>query len=314
MPSQKESSQKRLFGRLSLFILPALLVGGVGYILSARTYTNQIVYKATNHQSLNVTTARGESFIFALPLPLEQGAIGDYWASSGGLTMKLEGENIPLTVVGPKAQTWGNTINIALYSNVNNSSPSLITGSVAIPSSLSGPEERVLSGTISGEIFYPIYQNGPLGFTDGMTTITIPIHLHLVPQWSYRWSSGYLFFALCAALFFLICLGTFLLALWALVSVFAHNPVIAPGSAIRVARSGFKRAIQTALRVIGDILLVLLVAGLSWFILARLTSVDQIPTPNLIMLLNLLFPGMIGLSWLANVVARNKMRKKVVSL
>lgn len=31
MPSQKDSYQKRLFGRLSIFILPAFLIGGIGY-------------------------------------------------------------------------------------------------------------------------------------------------------------------------------------------------------------------------------------------------------------------------------------------
>lgn len=314
MPSQKDSYQKRLFGRLSLFILPALLVGSVGYILSVRNYMSQITYKANNHQSLNVTTSRGESFIFTLPLPLDTAAIGDYWASIGGLTMKLEGENTPLTVVEPKAQTWDNTINVALYSGSNSSShsPSLITGNVSIPASISGPEERVVSGTISGEITYPVYQNTPLSFTDQTTTINIPIYLRLVPQWSHLWSSGYLFFALCAALFFPICLGIFLLAVWALGSAFTEKPVLVPGSAIRVARSGFKRAIQTTLRVIGGLLLVLFVTGLSWSLLTGLTSLDQIPFPNLIMLLNLLFPGMIGLSMLANVVARNKMRRRVL--
>lgn len=313
MPSQKDSYQKRLFGRLSLFILPALLVGGIGYSLSVRNYTNQIVYKANNHQSLNVTAARGGSFIFALPLPLDKSAIGDYWASIGGLTMRLEGVNTPLTVVEPKAQTWSNSINVALYSSPNSfsSSPSLITGSVTIPSSIGGPEERVLSGTVSGKIIYPVLYT-PSGFTDQTTTITIPIRLHLVPQWNNLWSSGYLFFVLCAALLFLICLGIFFLAVWALVSVFANKPVLTPGSAIRVARSGFKRAIQTTLRVIGALFLILLVTGLSWVLLAGSTSVDQIPSPNLIMLLNLLFPGMIGLSMLAYVVARNKMRRRIL--
>lgn len=297
---------------MSIFILPALLIGGIGYSLSVRNYTNQIVYKANNHQSLNVTAARGDSFIFALPLPLDTSAIGDYWASIDGLTMKLEGVNIPLTVVEPKAQTWNNTINVALSSSPNSlsSSPSLITGSVIIPSSIGGPEERVLSGTVSGEIFYPVLYT-PSGFTDQMTKITIPIRLHLVPQWNNLWSSGYLFFVLGAALLFLICLGIFSLAVWALVSVFANKPVLVPGSAIRVAKSGFKRAIQTTLRVIGAIFLVLLVTGLSWGLLAVSTSVDQIPSSNLIMLLNLLFPGMIGLSMLANIVARNKMRRRI---
>lgn len=310
MPSQKDSYQKRLFGRLSIFILPALLIGGIGYSLSVRNYTNQIVYKANNHQSLNVTAARGDSFIFALPLP--PGAIGDYWASTDGLTMKLEGVNIPLTVVEPQAQTWNNTINVALSSSPNSSSssPSLITGSVTIPSSIGGPEEQVLSGTVSGEIFYPVLYT-PSGFTDQATTITIPIRLHLVPQWNNFWSSGYLFFVLGAALLFLICLGIFSLAVWALVSVFANKPILVPGSDIRVAKSGFKRAIQATLSVIGAIFLVLLVTGLSWGLLALSTSVDQIPFSNMIMLLNLLFPGMIGLCMLANVVARNKMRRRI---
>jgi hypothetical protein len=312
MSSQKDSYQKRLFGRLSFLILPALLIGGIVYSLSVHNYTNQIVYKANNHQSLNVTAARGDSFIFALPLPLEPGAIGDYWASTNGLTMKLDGVNIPLTVVEPKAQTWNDTINVSLSANPNSSSssPSLITGNVTIPSSIGGPEEQVLSGTVSGEIFYPILHSA-IDFTDQTTTITIPIHLHLVPRLNNLWSNGYLFFVFGAALLFLICLGTLSLAVWALASVFANKPVIVPGDPIRVARSGFKRAIQAILRVIGAIFLVLFVTGLSWGLLALVTSVDQVPSPDPIMLLNLLFPGMIGLSMLANVVARNKMRRRI---
>jgi hypothetical protein len=157
------------------------LLGIVGYITALQNYVDHHVYTVQGNKAITITTARNQAFILVIPI---NDGIETYWASPSGLLLRFDGENTPLMVVPPKPQDWGD---ILVTTMSENHTSYKISGTVTIPDSIGGPEERQLMGRLSGSIVYAQYQGD---FTDQNIDVNVPITIQLVSQSSYFWSSG----------------------------------------------------------------------------------------------------------------------------
>lgn len=224
--------------------------------------------------------------------------------------LHFQGGEAPLTFVGPKARDWGDTITHTTICNplcpTNNGPEYLfIQGTITIPSSIGGPEERVLSGTLSGFITYP--SSDGITFTESSLQVNVPVQFHLEPSGSLAWSSGLIFFDLSVGLLLLICVGLVLLA-----GAHLRYALVRERTAARLGMTGRNRQegkhiFRTVVRRVAISLIGLiptaLCTGLLEGVLIATTSLPDIPQPDLLFPLNLLIPGLFGLSILLGVQA-----------
>jgi hypothetical protein len=306
MPSQKRSRGERLLERLRLFVWPLLIIGVLAYCLCARYYESQTGFVARNGQLLNVVAARGQSITLGLRV---DDALG-YWASEQGLTLNLKGGEAPLTFVGPKARDWSDTITLTTICNPlcpPNNGPAylFIQGTITIPSSIGGPEEQVLSATLSGLITYP--SSDGIAFTENSLQVTVPVQLHLEPSGSLAWSSGLILFDFSAGLLLLICVGLILLAVahlrYALVRERTAARLGMTGRSRQEGKQIFRAVRHVAGRLIVGLIPTALCAGVLFGLLLATTSLPDSPQPDLLFPLNLLIPGLFGLSILLGMQA-----------
>ena len=306
MPSQKLSRREHLLGRLRLFVLPSLILGVLAYCLCVRYYESQTGFVARNGQLLNVIAARGQNITLGLRV---DDALG-YWDSEQGLTLHFQGGEAPLTFVGPKAKDWSDTITHTTICNPlcpQNNGPAylLIQSTITIPSSVGGLEERVLSATLSGFITYPS-PNG-ITFTESSLQVNVPVQFHLEPSGSLAWSSGLIFFDLSVGLLLLICVGLVLLAgahlRYALMRERAVAQLGMTGESRQGGKQIFRAVRRVAGRLIGGLIPTALCTGLLFGLLLATTSLPDIPQPDLLFPLNLLIPGLFGLSVLLGMQA-----------
>lgn len=195
-----------LLSKLPAILIAGLIIGGLGYIITARNYTNHHSFVVQDGRPFKATMARGTNMTLELDV---NGPIGGHWASDSGLTLTLDGINEPLAFTGPREQDWGDQFTTTTSSDdTSDNDKAEITGTIALPASISGPEQRTLSGTLSGNITYP---EGGMFFQNQTEDISVPIQVQLLPQGSFLWSSGDLLFyafsgllLLCGALLFLL--------------------------------------------------------------------------------------------------------------
>jgi len=212
-PSNKPRAKWPLFSILLLIALIGFIIGIPGYILSARNYAVHYSFLAENGQTLKITADRGETIIIGIPV---NGTIAGYWATDG-IQLSLTGVNTPLMVVAPKEREWGSTISTKM-SETNETTT--VNGSVTIPSSVGGPEQRTISGTLSGTISYP---SGGFLFSTQMLNVNVPVQIQLEPQSNMFWSGGYPFFIAFAGLEVLSSMLLALLAAWMLLRTIFSN-------------------------------------------------------------------------------------------
>ncbi|GHO93670.1 hypothetical protein KSF_037180 [Reticulibacter mediterranei] len=206
VPSGQPRPKKKLSTILLLIALIVFIIGIPGYILSARNYADHYSFIAENGKTLKITAARGETVTIAIQV---SGTIAGYWATDG-IQLTLNGVNTPLTIVAPKERTWGSTISTKLSATDETAT---VSGNFTVPSSIGGPEQRTISGTLSGTISYP---SGGFMFSTKTYDVNVPVQLQLEPQSSTFWSGGRIFFTASAGLEILCGILLALLAVWAL--------------------------------------------------------------------------------------------------
>lgn len=199
---------------LLILALLGLIIAIPGYIQTAHNYAEHYNFVAHNGQPLKIVAARGDTVTISLPV---KAGISGYWASDQGLDLSLDGISTPLPVVEPKKQGWGDDLH-ASVSEIGEDFT--IAGSATIPSSIGGAEQRVLSGTFSGRIYYPKVA-GVFQFQETTLDIQVPVQIQLMPQGSQRQSSGQLSFEIFAGIAILCGALLLLRALWALLRTFA---------------------------------------------------------------------------------------------
>jgi hypothetical protein len=206
VPPNKPHTKRSLFDILLLITLIGFIIGIPGFILSARNYAGHYSFLAENGKTLKITAARGETVTIAIQV---SGTIAGYWATDG-IQLTLNGVNTSLEVVAPKERTWGSTISTKMSETDETAT---VSGNVTLPSSIGGPEQRSISGTLSGLISYPY---GGFLFSTKTLDVNVPVQLQLEPQSSTFWSGGHPFFIAFAGLE-ILCGGLLvLLAAWAL--------------------------------------------------------------------------------------------------
>ena len=143
---------------------------------SAGTERVQIFQKSSG-DSLNIVAARGESI--TLNIQVSDGVPG-YWASDTGLVLTLDGVSLPLTVLSPQADNWDKDGFVTCCDQHTTT----MTSTLTIPSTIGGPKQRSLSGTLAGMIVYPV--EGPAAglapfgtYKDQTLNVSIPVHLQL---------------------------------------------------------------------------------------------------------------------------------------
>jgi hypothetical protein len=206
VPPNQPRPKKKLSTILILIALIGFIIGIPAYILSARNYAGHHSFLAENGKTLKIIAARGETITIAIQV---SGTIAGYWATDG-LQLTLNGVNTPLTVVAPKERDWGSTISTKMSATDETAT---VSGDVMLPSSISGPEQRTVSGTLSGTISYP---SGGFLFSTKTLDVNVPVQIQLEPQSSTFWSDGRIFFIASAGLEILCGILLALLAMWAL--------------------------------------------------------------------------------------------------
>jgi len=198
--AQKRSTPSQPLGRLvSLIVIPAIIVSTVAYIVSARNYAGHYSYTIdasknadSRQQIIKITAARGEH----IALDLQLGYINQ-WATETGIQLTLDGLSTPLQIVGPKERDWGNT-----YIVFSSDSKMLeLWSSVTLPPSTGGPQQRQLSGKITGTIITP----GPFG--ESSQNLNLPIQFLLISQQSFFWSGSRIIFYLMTGIHALLLVG-----------------------------------------------------------------------------------------------------------
>lgn len=203
MPIQTTKSSKRSLNKsLWLFLVLLIVVAIPGYILSARQFVEKHTAITQNQQDLHITTTRGEAISIVIDLGFSGSADGS-WASPTGVRLTLTGLSAPLQIVGPSQPDWGDTYTIS-----NKPKKVEVRGVVTLPTSLSGPMDRQLSGRITGTIL----TNGPIG--NSSEDLTIPVQIHLLPQESYFWSGGRALWFGFTALTYLLLIGWLITNIW----------------------------------------------------------------------------------------------------
>ncbi len=166
---------------LLVLAVVALLLGGVvGSVIAARNYASHSIYvvdiRPTHLVSeptpLKITTARGERIAFVIEIG---GA--EEWASSG-ISMTLSEVQNTFQIIEPKKISWDDTYHIRIGAGAQTQ------GSIVIPTSIDGPEDRLLAGNILGDVIQP----GTLG--NVTQSIDIPIQLQLRSPESVHQSNG----------------------------------------------------------------------------------------------------------------------------
>ncbi|EFH83421.1 hypothetical protein [Ktedonobacter racemifer] len=203
MPIQATKSSKRSLNKSLWLLLVLLIVVAVpGYILSARQFVEKHTAITQNQQDLHITTMRGEAASIVIDLGFSGSGDGA-WASPTGVRLILVGLSTPLQIVGPSQPNWGDTYTIS-----NKPKKVEVQGVVTLPTSLSGPMDRQLSGRITGTIL----TNGPVG--NSSEDLTIPVQIHLLPQESYFWSGGRALWYGFTALTYLLLIGWLVTNIW----------------------------------------------------------------------------------------------------
>ena len=106
--------------------------------------------------------------------------IQGYWASDTGLVLTLDGVSSPPTVLAPQADSWDKDRIVKCCAQQNIT----MTSTLTVPSTISGPKQRSLSGTVAGTIVY-LVEAADLGafrsyYEDHTFNVSIPVHLQLV--------------------------------------------------------------------------------------------------------------------------------------
>lgn len=274
--------KNRLSQLLFIIALIGLLVGIPGYILSARNYASHYAVLARNEQALTITTARNEAITWGLEL---SDGIPGYWASSQGLHLNFKEIDEPILIVAPKAQTWGDKIQTT---NSESDESLIVTGKIIIPPSVDGPEQRTLSGTISGTITYP---SGGILFENKSLTVDIPVSIQLIAQNDMLLSGGWALFALFIGLTILCGVLLIILAVFALVRALRTPRIHSNKPGIKYWLGGITGGFFAAIVFTG-------VAGGA--LMAFSTNGEATFAPSDTTLLGFLITGIIGLSiWLA---------------
>ena len=159
-----------------------LLLGLVGFLLTARKAVGSQTYVAHNHQPLAITAAVGSPL--TLGIRIEQG-VEDYWASPDGLVLKL-GRPLPqglvseflasraeLVVVAPKAKRWGKSVSVPIDAGTGSS----ITTTFRLPATLDSYAPTTLDATLSGIL---IYLSGGRVLSEQTLAVQVPVRVHLV--------------------------------------------------------------------------------------------------------------------------------------
>lgn len=208
--SRKDSSKKS-GNCLGILLKLALLVGCVyGYSLLGANYVNHSVFVVdSSAQTLNITATRGQSLTFEVRFD-DDGS--SYLASPAGIQLSLDGVSQRFQVLAPQPVDWkdGGTITVTT-NRPHDVAPPSVAGTITLPASLGGPEDRVLQGKIQGTILQPFSK----------TTVDKPVQIHLISQGAFLLSGGQLFFD--AAAGFGILLGLFMLWLQGWHIIIAHK-------------------------------------------------------------------------------------------
>ncbi len=180
--------------------LIGLVLGTPGWIISGVLAANAASVSlsyGTNGgppESLTITAARGETLTWTIHVG---DGIPGYWASDTGLVLSLDGDAPSLVVLRPQPDTWDQAGSVEIFTT-GATAGLTITTTLTIPASISGPDQRSLSGSLAGTLEYPSETginlgNGPVPvYVDQTLDINIPVHLQLVSSGLLPWVSGLL--------------------------------------------------------------------------------------------------------------------------
>jgi hypothetical protein len=221
--------------RIAVLLAIALLVlvGLPGYVLATRDYAGRVAHVSQHQRPIVLTAARGETVVVGVRI---DDGIGGRWASQDGLRLSLAGTDVRLPVVGPRPADWGDTLRT---SALHGGDPYDVIGSAAVPASIGGPEERVLTGSLSGDLAYPSGGAG-FGFENRKIEVAVPVEIRLVSSGTAERVSGHFLsrmFALAdlalASILFLLATGALVRAVPTRARASEGRPDVAsPGAAL----------------------------------------------------------------------------------
>jgi hypothetical protein len=173
------SPMNRILAVLAASLL--IPVGLPGYVVAGRAYASQHAFVSQHQRPIEMTAARGETMVLGVEI---DNGVGGNWASPSGLDLVLDDVDVQLRVIAPKHQDWGDRLDVSSKYGLDSYD---VTGSVTIPEAIPGPEERTLTGKLTGQLVYP---SGGVLFTDYTEEVSIPVRIRLASQSSFRWSGG----------------------------------------------------------------------------------------------------------------------------
>jgi hypothetical protein len=129
-----------------------------------------------NASSIALTGLPGKTVAFRLT----GASVGGKWASSTGLSLNLSGDRPGFTktfaIAPAKHRNWGNRISVCVPSCGDGGYT--IYAQFALPGYLGKSPDRTLSGTLSGELYYP-RESGDASFKNVDARLRIPVTLTL---------------------------------------------------------------------------------------------------------------------------------------
>jgi len=248
-----------------------------------------------NNQPITLTTARNESFILAIQI---DDGINGYWASPGGLSLNLnvDGEDMSFVVVPPRPQGWNGAV---VTTSSSDGVSYKVSGTVTLPASIGGPEQRLLTGTLTGKI---VYAQGPGYITDQSIDVNVPVTLQLVSQSSYLWSSGTILYEIFVWLDILSAVILLLLAAIPLVRAIKMRSQFLGTTT----RSQLKLPKTSTLVLLSAFLVPLSLLFFSvplWVLFTIVTTSGYLVTPASITTTNMVIPALMGIAFALNVIA-----------
>lgn len=210
--------------RILLVLVGVALYIGIYSFLGGNYVSHQVVTVYNSTEPLDITVTRGQSLTFEMVYDSDE---SNYLATPGGIYLTIESVSQPLLVVAPSPEDWGPGSTVTITTHTYKEDTPMLAGTITLPQSIGGPEQRIIQGKLHGTITQPFSK----------TTIDQSIRLHFVSPGEFLWSGGQLPFDLFAGASLLCAL--FLLWLQARRLLFAHQAMppekrLTPGAYIRL--------------------------------------------------------------------------------